>query len=326
MYGNNQPPKGYSRKRIEQLSTPKQSKQEYSTGFDNWQLRWGDKDSMWHISDAAKKAACSERLQSLSCPKKDFKNHDHEVHLYTYSCGRSSPLNETHNKMPDVVKRVRKIGASQRIKELAQPKTLPTIAGKLWTYSCGRESPIWQTRKPSVKRPSEHDERLALPKLNHRNFVQNRELKADGRLNQSFIKKLQDRGDNVCTDRLASLSEAKANKRNENNFFSENAPEKCIRPVMKATIEATASERVEELAKPNDKRYENYRADQFSWPVKRAALHHKITDRTQTLSKAVVRPSMEHTQYDPTVFFVKKPALTARCSNRLAELANPIKR
>lgn len=317
MYGNNQPPKGYSRKRIEQLSTPKQSKQEYSTGFDNWQLRWGDKDSMWQITEAAKKAQCGKRTQNLSHPKKDFKNHDHEVHLYTYSCGRSSPLRET---------RIQKAITTERIDQLARPKTLPTIAGKLWTYSCGRESPIWRTRKPAVSRPSEHDERLALPKLNHRSFVQNRELKADGRLNQKFMKKLTDRGDAICTDRLAQLSEPKANKRNEQNFFSENAPERSIRPVGAATINCTASSRVEELSKPNDKRYEHYKQDQFSWPVSKGALKYTISDRTDTLAKPVIRPSMEHTQYDATVFFVKKPALTARCNARLAELATPIRR
>jgi len=309
--------KGYSRKRIDELSTPKQSKQEYLTAFDNWQLRWGDHEPMWKITESAKKAQCGARTQNLAHPKKDFKNHDNEVHLYTYSCGRSSPIRET---------RVQKSITTERIDQLARPKSLPTIAGKLWTYSCGRESPIWRTRKPAVNRPSEHDERLALPKLNHRNFVQNRELKADGRLNQKFMKKLTDRGDAVCTDRLAQLSEPKANKRNEKNFFSQNAPEKAIRPVRKATIECTASSRVEELAKPNDKRYEHYHEDRFSWPVSKAALNHKSSDRTTVLAKAVQRPSMEHTQYDATVFFVKRPALTARCNARLAELATPIKR
>merc|ERR1719186_1243370 len=65
MYGTKQTPKtGFSRKRIEQLSTPKESKQEWSTGFDNWQLRWGDKDSMWQIRNASKTAKAKPRTRS----------------------------------------------------------------------------------------------------------------------------------------------------------------------------------------------------------------------------------------------------------------------
>lgn len=52
---------GYSRARIEKLSVPKESKQEWATGFDSWQLRWGDKDSMWQITDAAKQARPKKR-------------------------------------------------------------------------------------------------------------------------------------------------------------------------------------------------------------------------------------------------------------------------
>ena len=84
--------KGYSRKRIEELAAFKRSKQDPLTSFESKQLRWGDKDSMWTVSDASKHTNPSKRLQQLAQPKKDFKDHTNEVHLYTFSCGRSSPL------------------------------------------------------------------------------------------------------------------------------------------------------------------------------------------------------------------------------------------
>jgi len=319
MLGTGKTQKGFSRKRIIELSTPKESKQEWSTGFDNWQLRWGDKDSMWQIRNAAKSAEAGVRTVQLAQPKKDFKNHDHEVHLYTFSCGRVSPLNSS-------LQLHRKVDASNRINQLAQPKSLPAISGKLWTYSCGRESPIWQTKKPHISRPSPADERLALPKLSHREFLANRELRADGRPSKNFMKKLKARGDAITTDRILELAEPKLSKRNEANFFDERQPEQGIRPVRKGTLKATASERVEFLAKPNDQRYKEYTNDQFEWPVSRGALKYNISDRSEVLSKAVIRPSMEHTQYDPAAFFVKKAALKGTCSNRLHELAVPIQR
>lgn len=325
MHGTKQTAKtGFSKKRIDQLSKPKESKQEWGTEFDNWQLRWGDKDSMWQISKAAREAKAGDRIIQLSQPKKDFKNHEHEVHLYTYSCGRVSPLLEEEKQK--IFKRHRKVETTSRINQLAQPKSLPAISGKLWTFSCGRESPIWQTKKPHVSRPSPADERLALPKLSHKEFYQNRELRADGRLSKKFMKNLKARGDTITTERLLQLSEPKMNKRNEANFFDERQPERGIRPVRRGTLQASASDRVVFLSKPNDQRYKDYKEDRFEWPVSRGALQYKISDRAEVLSKPVIRPSMEHTQYDPDAFFVKKAALKGQCSNRLRELSVPIQR
>jgi len=311
---------GYSRARIEKLSVPKESKQEWATGFDSWQLRWGDKDSMWQITDAAKQARPKKRTLKLAVPKKDFQNHNQEVHLYTFSCGRSSPIRKIE-KLEHT-----RVQATNRIQQLAQPKTLPGISGKLWTYSCGRESPIWRTKKPSINRPSENDERLALPKISHKEFQPNRELKANGRLNPNFVRKLLNRGDSVCTDRLAVLADPKPNKRDEGKFADRRHPEMAIRHPNVATLKATPSERISELAKPNDKRYEKYIHDRFEWPVSKKAMKAMVTDRTTKLASPVVRPSMEHTQYDPDAFFVKAAAKQAKCSQRLQDLSAPIQR
>lgn len=317
---------GFSRKRIEQLAAHKQSKQDPLTSFESSQLRWGDKDSMWIVSEASKKVVPSKRTQQLSQFKRDFKDHTNEVHLYTYSCGRSSPLQNIKKGG------VRKGATKQRLNKLAEPKRLPKInqtnsnGSEMWTYSCGRESPIWHVRRPTKDRPSEADQRLALPKINHKDFVMNRELRKDGRLPQQWFKKFLAKGDSICTERLDSLAEAKKHKGSETNYIDCRQPEKCIRPVNRAATKAVSSDRVEELAMPHEKRYAGYVPDQFEWPVSRSALRYSASNRTKQLAVAVVRPSMEHTQYDPDAFFVKTAAKKAKCSQRLEQMAIPIQR
>jgi len=310
---------GYSRARIEQLAQPKKSKQEWLTNFEETQLRWGDKDTMCRLSRATLEAKCGQRTGFLAKSKRDWKDHTNEVHLYTYSCGRESPLQK-------LGKVKRQASASSRIKLLAQPKQLPSISGKLWTYSCGRESPIWHVTPPSKERPSSGDRRLAKPKQNHKGFVRNRELRHDGRMSGSFIKKLVARGDDVCTERLEVLAQSKQNRRSEENFIDLMQPEKCIRPVMRASLEATATNRVVELAQPNDSRYDHYIPDRFEWPVSQSALRATCSDNTEKLATPVIRPSMEHTQYDANAFFVKAAAKKASCSQRLESLSRPLQR
>lgn len=323
--------KGYDKNRIQILAQPKESKQEYLTNFSRSRCVWGDRDVMWKISPAALKAQASGKMIQLSQPKKDFKDHKNEVHLYTYSCGRASPIRE-----------IRKISKSnstswnnERIKKLAEPKHLPgsTQPGKLWTYSCGRESPIWD--KPSysktANRPSENDKRLALPKLPHKAFQPNRELRKDGRLPVQFIKKLKQKGDSLCTERLEMLSQPKTSKEQDarwagRKYLELGRPEKSIRPVYKSCLEYQASDIIENLAKPNTSRFKNYECDRFEWPVSRKALKYKITPKIDEMATPVVRPSMEHTQYDMNAFFVKPAALKAKCTPRLQELALPTNR
>lgn len=316
--------KGYSRKRIEELAAFKRSKQDPLTSFESKQLRWGDKDSMWTVSDASKRTNPSKRLQQLAQSKKDFKDHTNEVHLYTFSCGRSSPLQNIRRSQFQI---------SDRIAKLAEPKRLPKINqinanGSLWTYSCGRESPIWSGRRVDQiqDRPSKADCRLALPKINHKKFVPNRELRQDGRLSQAWYKKFLERGDAICTERLDQLALPKHRTDPNICFIDSRQPEQSIRPVRKGALNTTASSRLEELAQPNEKRYEGFVPDRFRWPVSKRALKHSSSDRTTALATPVVRPSMEHTQYDPDAFFVKPAAMKAKCSERIQQMAIAIQR
>lgn len=325
--------KGYDKIRIQALAQPKESKQEYLTNFSRSRCVWGDRDVMWKIPQKALKAKPSAKLIQLSQPKKDFKNHTDEVHLYTYSCGRASPIRELRQ-----ISRKDKNCSwdNMRIKKLAEPKHLPgsTQPGKLWTYSCGRESPIWDKPLSNDKvksRPSENDKRLALPKLPHKAFQPNRELRKDGRLPVQFIKKLKLKGDSLCTERLEMLSQPKTLKEQDarwagRKYLELGRPEKSIRPVYKSCIEYQASDIIENLAKPNTSRFKNYETDQFEWPVSRKALKYKITPKIDEMANPVVRPSMEHTQYDMNAFFVKPAALKAKCTPRLQELALPTNR
>merc|ERR1712188_123918 len=321
--------KGYDKNRIKHLARPKVSKQEYLTNFNSSQCVWGDKDGMWTISPAALKAKCTPALDLLAKPKESaLKN---EVHLYTYSCGRQSPIQKHINKHKD--NKIREVNY-ETIKRLAKPKHPhgSIVPGKLWTYSCGRESPIWNmSRSKIINRPSTADKRLALPKLSHGDFQPNRELRQDGRLPARFIQKLKSKGDSLCTERLENLSQPKTSKAKDakwagKKYLELGRPEKSIRPVYKECLEYQASDIIENLAKPNDSRFKKYKTDRFEWPVSRNALRHKITPRIDEMATPVVRPSMEHTQYDMNAFFVKPAALKAKCTNRLQELALPTNR
>ena len=322
-----QTPTGYSRARIEQLAKPKVSKLEYLTGFNERQLVWGDKDSMWVLSPAALKARCGDRTKRLAKPKLDFKDHTNEVHLYTFSCGRASPLQKLFNQNQNKTYK-----NSDRINQLARPKTLPSIAGKLWTFSCGRESPIWSAipkdkdgHKVSCNRPSSSDMRMALPKMPHKDFAPNMELRQDGRLSEKFLMKLKAKGDGVCTERLMQLSEPKRSRRKEMDYIDSRHPEKEIRPVHPTTRAYEATDNIQNLAKPK-MCTSRYVPDRFKWPVSRAALKFKANENTNRLATPVIRPSMEHTQYDADAFRVKTSALKAVCGPRLEELATPVHR
>ena len=329
-----QTPKGYSRNRINQLATPKQNYQEYLTSFNERQLVWGDKDGMWNLTPNILKAKCGERTKQLAKPKMDWKDHTNEVHLYTFSCGRASPLlpGQKFGKTNKGKGQRNLTCNSERISNLAQPKHQPwTSKGKLWTFSCGRESPIWNVKKNVINRPSKNDERLALPKLPHRNFAPNRELRQDGRQSARFMMRLKEKGDDICTERLESLAQAKMPKEHNakwsnKKYLDLGYPEQAIRPVHKSTMEYSATANIDKLAQPNESRFKDYIPDQFEWPVSRGALKHKMSERTEKLSEPVIRPSMEHTQYDMNAFFVKPASLKANCSKRLEELSQPIYR
>ena len=77
------------------------------------------------------------------------------------------------------------------------------------------------------------------------------------------------------TERLESLAEPKKTRRQEDLFIDMGYPEKCIRPVLKPTMNHEANDRILELAKPNESRYTGYVADRFTWPVRRGALKYQ---------------------------------------------------
>lgn len=270
---------GYSRHRIEQLAQPKQSKQEYLTSFNERQLCWGDKDGMWTITKGALTANPSDRIKELSRPKKDWKDHNEEVFLYTYSCGRVSPLREPKKFSKENEESYKNSYIVKKSTQLAKPKYEPgfTSKGKLWTYSCGRESPIWKMKKNVTNRPNSSDKRLALPKISHRNFQPNRELRQDGRLSESFMAKLKAKGDAVCTERIQALAECKTSKEKDarwsrKKYIEFGRPEQAIRPVIKECLEYQATDIIEKLAQPNESRFAKYVPDRFNWPVSKAAL------------------------------------------------------
>lgn len=120
---------------------------------------------------------------------------------------------------------------------------------------------------------------------------------------------------------------AKAKDHSNNHYFIDaRRPEESIIKVKKGALLFEASDRLKELAAPvgfsND--FEHPNLD--FWKVKRGALKAQASDRFNELAKHVTRQSMDSVQYDQNAFTVSVAAKKARCSDRLATLAQPIQR
>ena len=87
-----------------------------------------------------------------------------------------------------------------------------------------------------------------------------------------------------------------------------------------------ASDRLKELAKPDEASKDFEFPNLEFWRVKRGALKAKCSDRFNELAKHVTRQSMDSVQYDQNAFTVSAVAKKARCSDRLQTLAQPIQR
>ena len=142
-------------------------------------------------------------------------------------------------------------------------------------------------------------------------------------------------------ERLEALAKAKDHS-NNHYFIDARRPEESIIKVKKGEKDLKtfrflsffrlgallfeASDRLKELAAPvgfsND--FEHPNLD--FWKVKRGALKAQASDRFNELAKHVTRQSMDSVQYDQNAFTVSVAAKKARCSDRLATLAQPIQR
>jgi len=209
--------------------------------------------------------------------------------------------------------------ATDRLIELARSKNNNLKIGVMdkYQFSCGRSSPIWKVSSAAQYAvSSDRIENLAKPKEYHKNFLPDRPIK-------TVFNKSAGQSAAAPNERLEALAKAKDHS-NNHYFIDARRPEESIIKVKKGALLFEASDRLKELAAPvgfsND--FEHPNLD--FWKVKRGALKAQASDRFNELAKHVTRQSMDSVQYDQNAFTVSVAAKKARCSDRLATLAQPI--
>jgi hypothetical protein len=88
-----------------------------------------------------------------------------------------------------------------------------------------------------------------------------------------------------------------------------------------SAMRTVASARVQELAKPKQtaEGYEHCR--ELVEPLPKSVLRASATDRIKSLSKPIIRETMDHVQFNPDAFKVSPAALKGRMPDRIADLA-----
>merc|ERR1711970_705040 len=299
-------PKHFSRKRIKELATPKKDHLDTMSKPPN-KIRWGNQEPLWKVKISSNEP--NERICNLAQSKKNFKKLQ-PLPQFEFSCGRSSPIRATKKLKP----------ATDRLIELARSKNnfLDIGVHDKYQFSCGRSSPIWKVNTAAIDAVSSaRIDQLAIPKEYHKNFLPDRPIRT--------VYKKSAPQEAPQNERLETLAKAKDHS-NNSYFIDARRPEESIIKVKKGALSFEASDRLKELAAPvgfsNDFEHPNL---EF-WKVKRGALKAQASDRFNELAKHVTRQSMDSVQYDQNAFTVSVAAKKARCSDRLATLAQPIQR
>jgi len=258
-------------------------------------VKWGNQEPLRKIKFS--NSLPSARLIKLAQPKKNFTRPELQpVPQYRFSCGRGSEIEATIR----LQKRNRRATSpSARLTELAKPIHRPHIE------KVDPVRKISEATKHAV--PSDRIEELAKPIKISNDFCIDRPL----------VQRVSASATQVsCSDRVLEL--AKPN------------PKKCrnqpiIKKVTKGALKYQASDRIKEIAKPA--RPHNYEIPRLEfWLVKQSAIKGKTPSVSPHLIVKAKRESMELAQFDPNAFLVSEAAKKAKCSERINELAQPIKR
>ena len=119
----------------------------------------------------------------------------------------------------------------------------------------------------------------------------------------------------VASDRIDRLSKPRFKKDNESYFRS------IVWPIPDETAARPASDHTLRLAKPKAL-YEGYQFPRSCiWEIRDLNSNYSASDRTEVLSRPVTR-SEKNIKRDP--FGVSKGALTAKLSERLREISDPV--
>ncbi|ELT96655.1 hypothetical protein CAPTEDRAFT_149156 [Capitella teleta] len=270
---------------------------------------WRNQDSLWPVRRAAMKHDPSARLVTLAQPKRNFQQGERlSMPEFTYSCGRSSQLWRM-NPAALIAE------ATPRIEQLSQHKTpMKEFVEKAdrdhYVFSCGRSSPLWDVnREAKSAEATGRIESLSKHKENPKSFLPSRTV-------HTIIPKAALRA--RSTERIDMLSTARSR-----DDFPHRDPQWKVTNGAKAS---TPSTRTTELAKfkglPDTYQPPREVMRPVTWSARNAA----CSTRLEEMSRPVMRASMDLVQFNPNAFEVKENALKARCTNRLLELSEPLRR
>jgi len=302
--------KGFDKKRIKQLATPKKDHLDLLTK-PPLKITWGNQEPLWSVNKTKSNDELSPLFCRLAQPKKNHASAQRvPIPHFEFSCGRSSPIREC--RAP------KKANCSARLTELAKHKNRSGDKNhQTFEFSCGRTSPIWKvSQRAKYGVSSTRVDILAMPKQHAPGFVPDRPI-------NTIVSKNAKRAS--MTERLELLAKAK-DLSNLHYFIDARKPEESITKVKKGALVYEASDRLKELAKPDEASKDFEFPNLEFWRVKRGALKAKCSDRFNELAKHVTRQSMDSVQYDQNAFTVSAVAKKAKCSDRLQTLAQPIQR
>ncbi|XP_048220074.1 testicular haploid expressed gene protein-like [Perognathus longimembris pacificus] len=286
----------FSRKRIQDLARPKRQ-----WGIPDRCVLWGNQDPIRPISKHALKAQLTERLENLAQPRKASLSYVPNRAQYCYGCGRESVI----WKVPHAALFTQ---PSKRIQKLAQPNKLKRHYSIYRPYSdyLPRECLRFSDPSPRILR-------LSIAKAADPNYIPPKGT--ENRVSASALSA-------IATPRIIDLAHPRIKL--EGLCYERERSEKPIRPITSAAMLAVPSPRTIHLAKSKPLHPDYLPARNAKWPVSHAATHSKISPRIQELANPNTRAPVNVVYYDPDAFKVKPAALTAQCSARVKQLAEPV--
>ena len=225
-------------------------------------------------------------------------------------------------------------------------------------FSCGRSSPIWEVQDTALKaRPTDRVLELARHKEPPQDFIDTMD-----RSNNAFScgrsSPIWDVSDAALAARERPHTARLASAKTTHSSYKQPRPVQSA--VTAAAKQHTPSDRTGDLSKPKYRHPEQVRPPQWDvseqarsanassrtlelskgktlsdgyqpsrdvvWPVNQAAMFAVASNRLEELAKPIKRQTMDHLQFNPDAFKVAKGALKANPSKRLEDLAQPLDR
>ncbi|KAK1175653.1 testicular haploid expressed gene protein-like [Acipenser oxyrinchus oxyrinchus] len=300
--------------RIPELARPTEYKEARKATRPWRKLVWGNQESIWTVTRAAKTAKPTDRMLYLAKPKK---NHHGELAQnrgnFLHSCGQRSSI----WKIPLSALNCE---PSERLEKLAKPKSFSKGYQEnrpAFDLGCGRGSNIWHVSPAALSyETSPRVLHLARPKTCHLEFKYDKQVETYISLGTRMAS---------ITPRLECLSIPKI-KEDSHLFFDRGQPEQPIRPVSKPARKALATSRIQQLAKQKEIPSSYLPERDVMWAITSGAGNSSASSRTEELAKPIMRQPMDMLQYDTEAFKVREAAKKSMCTQRIKQLAEPIQR